>query len=180
MIALITGGSGSGKSAYAEKLIGECAGESQKYYIATMQVYGEEGLAKVERHRRLRDGKGFVTIEQPMNIQEALQKIEQSDACALLECMSNLTANEMFSGEFPKSCDEVTEKIVKEVTILSRKLKCFVIVTNNIFEDGVLYDAATMEYIRAMGKINELLASMADCVIEVVAGIPITIKKSIV
>lgn len=176
MITLITGGSGSGKSAYAEKLIDECCVENQKYYIATMQVYGEEGLAKVERHRRLRRGKGFITIEQPMNIQEALLKMNASGSCALLECMSNLLANEMFSGEIPLSCEMLTEKIVGEIQLLSKGLKHLVIVTNNVFEDGILYDAATMEYIRALGKINQRLASMADCVVEVVVGIPIMIK----
>ena len=39
---LITGGSGSGKSAYGEKRILE-AGEMTRYYIATMEVFGEEG-----------------------------------------------------------------------------------------------------------------------------------------
>ena len=50
---LITGGSGSGKSAYGEKRILE-AGEMTRYYIATMEVFGEEGRKKVERHKKLR------------------------------------------------------------------------------------------------------------------------------
>ena len=61
---LITGGSGSGKSAYGEKRILE-AGEMTRYYIATMEVFGEEGRKKVERHKMLRQGKGFITIESP-------------------------------------------------------------------------------------------------------------------
>ena len=60
MITLVLGGSGSGKSAYAEHLLD---GKTNKYYIATMQVYDAEGEKKVARHRRLRAGKGFVTIE---------------------------------------------------------------------------------------------------------------------
>ena len=56
---LITGGSGSGKSAYGEKRILE-AGEMTRYYIATMEVFGEEGRKKVERHREMRKEKGFV------------------------------------------------------------------------------------------------------------------------
>ena len=67
MITLVLGGSGSGKSAYAEHLLD---GKTNKYYIATMQVYDAEGEKKVARHRRLRAGKGFVTIEQPRDIGE--------------------------------------------------------------------------------------------------------------
>ena len=53
MITLVLGGSGSGKSAYAEHLLD---GKTNKYYIATMQVYDAEGEKKVARHRRLREG----------------------------------------------------------------------------------------------------------------------------
>ena len=51
MITLVTGGSGSGKSAYAESLLYSC--EGIRYYIATMQIYDAEGEKKVERHRKL-------------------------------------------------------------------------------------------------------------------------------
>ena len=106
MITLVLGGSGSGKSAYAEHLLD---GKTNKYYIATMQVYDAEGEKKVARHRRLRAGKGFVTMEQPRDIGEvdfskraqqameppdrAGQNVTERPRCALLECMSNLVAN---------------------------------------------------------------------------------------
>lgn len=104
MITLITGGSGSGKSAYAEKYICHVSNEKgykEKYYIATMQVFDDEGQRKIDRHRRLRAGKGFITIEQPRDIQNAVSKLQSESSLktgrsALLECMSNLVANEMF------------------------------------------------------------------------------------
>ena len=65
MIALVIGGSGSGKSAYAEQMAVKAAGNGSLYYVATMQVYDEEGKKKVERHQKMRAGKGFLTIEQP-------------------------------------------------------------------------------------------------------------------
>ena len=193
MITLVTGGSGSGKSAYAESLLSSC--EGIKYYIATMQIYDAEGEKKVERHRKLRVGKGFLTIESPMNVgkirfacageseqaqyrQEAERKVQGSPEkkSALLECMSNLTANEMFTKDGMKSEEEVVEKIVSEIQTLSQKLDNLVIVTNNVFEDGVIYDAGTMEYLRALGRINAALARLADRVAEVVVGIPVELK----
>ena len=71
MIHLITGGSASGKSAYAEDWLLEAADEAQKgayIYVATMIPYGRETMAKILRHRRLREGKGFVTMECPRNL----------------------------------------------------------------------------------------------------------------
>ena len=46
---LVTGGSGSGKSEYAEQRILE-SGFSLRYYVATMEVFGEEGRKRVEKH----------------------------------------------------------------------------------------------------------------------------------
>ena len=193
MITLVTGGSGSGKSAYAESLLYSC--EGIRYYIATMQIYDAEGEKKVERHRKLRAGKGFLTIESPMNVgkirfacageaeqAQYRQGAERKGQCssekksALLECMSNLTANEMFTKDGMKSEEEVVEKIVSEIQTLSQKLDNLVIVTNNVFEDGVIYDAGTMEYLKALGRINAALARLADRVAEVVVGIPVELK----
>mgnify|MGYP002594900053 FL=1 len=208
MITLITGGSGSGKSAYAEKYICRVSNENgykEKYYIATMQVFDDEGQRKIDRHRRLRAGKGFITIEQPRDIQNAVSKLQSESSLktgrsALLECMSNLVANEMFppadaSGiqateaekealddtENMKDYDtaqisRVSKKVLKEVSILSENVAELVIVTNNVFEDGVCYDQSTMNYIKAMGIVNKGLAAMAERVVEVVAGIPVAVK----
>lgn len=183
MLVLIIGGSGSGKSAYAEEYTVRISGEREKYYLATMQVFDEEGRKKIEKHRKQRSGKGFVTIEQQMSICEALRKMDDfgknppEGRTALLECMSNLVANEMFSGEMPNSWEAVTDKVVRETELLDSKLEHLVIVTNNVFEDGMSYDETTMEYIKALGSTNERLAAMADRVVEVVAGIPVIIKE---
>ena len=176
MMTLIIGGSGSGKSAYAEDYTISLSEDRKKYYIATMQIYDEEGKRKVERHRMLRGGKGFSTIEQPIDIGKAAEKMEDGERAALLECISNLTANEMFLGEIPGTEEVITEKIVGEIAVLNRELTHLVIVSNNVFEDGNVYDKTTMAYIRAMGRINQKLAEMADEVVEVVVGIPIVIK----
>ena len=69
----ITGGSGSGKSEYAEKRTIEAAEKRglKPYYLATMKAYGEEEEKKIEKHRKMREGKGFITVEQAENICEA-------------------------------------------------------------------------------------------------------------
>ncbi|MDO5415565.1 MAG: bifunctional adenosylcobinamide kinase/adenosylcobinamide-phosphate guanylyltransferase [Lachnospiraceae bacterium] len=177
MVILVTGGSGSGKSAYAEEVLASLPGTGQNYYLAAMKVYGEEGRKKVERHRRLRAGKGFVTIEQPVDIGQAAGKMKAERPSAILECMSNLTANEMFDGEKRKGSQQTAEKILREVKTLSEHLKHLVIVTNNVFEDGIRYDDTTMDYMRALGLINRELARMADRVVEVIVGIPVVIKE---
>ena len=196
MMVLVVGGSGSGKSSYAEKVTVSLAQESvkeitksentslsdfklniaKKYYLATMQVFDDEGRKKVERHRNLRSGKGFFTIEQPTRISGALEKMEDGDRTVLLECISNLTANEMFSEKKTMTEIQVTENVIRDIKMLKEQTNHLVVVSNNIFEDGITYDETTTKYIRAMGKINQKLAALADRVVEVVAGIPGTLK----
>lgn len=180
MIVLIIGGSGSGKSAYAETYLTALEEVDKRYYIATMQVYDKEGEEKIRRHQKMREGKGFQTIEQMVSVEQALNKMSDqtiSESAALLECVSNLTANEMFSEAKPKTAEMTAEKILYGIKKLGEELKYLVIVTNNVFEDGIAYDKTTMEYLKAMGRINEGLAVMADMVLEVVVGIPIIWKE---
>ena len=179
MLVLITGGSGSGKSAYAEDYITKISKDCRKYYIATMQVYDAEGQEKVCKHQKMREDKGFLTIEQPTDIQDAVNKMEKAttiENIALLECMSNLVANEMFKEGQIREWELVKENIIGGIEKLSKNVTDLVIVTNNVFEDGINYDETTTNYIRAMGCINQELAKMADKVIEVVVGIPIIVK----
>ena len=186
MIHLVIGGSGSGKSEFAENLLED---SQRKYYIATMQVYEEEGRKKVARHRRLRAGKGFQTIEQPRNMHKAAEIVtrdrKETENEALLECMSNLVANEMFDSEtedFASGMSEteredfLVEKVTGGIRTLAEKLDKLVIVSNNVFEDGISYDTQTMSYIRVLGRVNQELARMADHVTEVVVGIPVKVK----
>ena len=194
MMVLVIGGSGSGKSSYAEKttvslaqagmkkhpagipLCPETRAKIRIYYLATMQVFDDEGRKKVEKHRDLRNGTGFFTIEQPTRISDALEKMEDGERVVLLECISNLTANEMFSEEKAKTEMQVTDNVIRDIRWLKEQTNHLVVVSNNVFEDGITYDETTMEYIHAMGKINQKLAALAERVVEVVAGIPVVIK----
>lgn len=182
MMTLIIGGSGSGKSAYAEKRARNanrskplCA-RPPLYYLATMRIMDEEGKQKVKRHREQRAKKGFLTIEQPAAIGEAKGQIAP-DGTVLLECISNLAANEMFSGAHEKDATQVASDVLRGIRRLLEHAGQLFVVTNQVFEDGIPYEAGTKHYMDALGEINRRLAGMADEVIEVVAGIPVVIKK---
>lgn len=180
MVYLITGGSGSGKSEYAEQLV-MSLGERKRYYIATMEAFGEEGRRRVLRHRRLREGKGFLTAECPRNLGNISESFEASSVL-LLECVSNLAANEMFGGRWEgrnrgEETEILADFVADEVKELAGRTADMVIVTNEVGGDGILYEEETMEYIRLMGLVNRRLAEAADQVIEVVYGIPVMLKK---
>lgn len=56
MFHVVTGGSGSGKSAYAEQCILDFQGEN-RIYIATMYPFDEESHRRIARHRSHAGGK---------------------------------------------------------------------------------------------------------------------------
>ena len=170
MMIVVTGGSGSGKSAFAE---GRCMElePGEKIYIATMEPYDEESFRRIDRHRAMRAEKHFQTIECYRHLEELAVP---SDATILLECMSNLAANEIFHPEGRRS--ESAEAIWQGILHLKNSCRNLVVVTNNVFDDGQEYAEGSMEYLRILGEINVRMGRAADETWEVVCGIPIPQK----
>ena len=176
MLTVIIGGSGSGKSAFAEmRAVSLRKNGKRLYYLATMQRYGTETQEKIERHKEVREGKDFLTLEQPVRIEEAADKIEYGST-VLLECLSNLAANEFFEGEHKERLEDTKEAVLSGIMQLYRRAEHLIIVTNNIFEDGIAYETSTVQYMKLLGLLNMELVCRADEVTEVVAGIPVLMK----
>ena len=168
MIVLVTGGSGCGKSTWAEKLVDALPREN-RVYIATMQVYDGESRQRVQRHRNQRAGKGFITVECEKDLDSVFLP---GGSIVLLEDLVNLAANEMFDGGN-------VSRIVPALKRLSARCSHLIIVTNDLFSDGVNYSPSVQAYLRCLAKINRCAAEMADSVIEVVYSIPTALKGDI-
>lgn len=187
---VITGGSGSGKSAYAEswltenhlqsakKKINVSANAKSYLYIATMRPFGEETKKKIERHRQMRAGKGFQTLEcygDLRMLDTSVQKLKGDGI--LLECVSNLLADVLYQEDGSLADDEkVIEIVVEGIRYLKGQTGRLAIVTNEVHSDLQDYSAETKKYIELLGRINQELGKMADQVTEVVYGIPVKIK----
>ncbi len=222
MYCLVTGGAGSGKSEYAESLaLSFCDKAGSMFYIATMYPYDdEETKRRIHRHRSLREGKGFVTIERPFEISKVLDEIkahtdetdcspfrEQNlraeaqkqcsgrvkkdinteqglesgdssdqeydglkDVVVLLEDLTNLYANECYQT------DGHPHEIVAPLRELAANVKALIVVSNELYCDGIRYPEETLGFLRELSMINREIAKDADKVYEVVAGIPVAVK----
>ena len=167
MFVTVTGGSGSGKSAFAEEQILKFP-EKNRLYIATMVCFDEESRQRVKRHRKMRKEKHFDTLECPTDLIHA--RIPK-DTAVLLECMSNLAANEVFSPEGAK--EHAYEAICDGILHLKEQAADVCVVTNEIFSEAASYEGDTIRYQEYLGIINQNIGKMADEVVEVVYGIPI-------
>lgn len=204
MLHIVYGGSASGKSSYAESFAMSLQGEGRLLYIATMYPYkwntteiDPETMQRIERHRAMRADKGFDTVECYRHVEHIVAKRQD---VLLLECMSNLLANEMYleqdsdDGGLAETMSEVektgvgmsetlspvSKKIVQALVNLSTHVQDVVIVTNDVFSDGgsLTYDESTREYVKNLAEINCALAREAATVTEVVCGIPVIVKKN--
>lgn len=178
MVTLITGGSASGKSMYGERLVTERE-PGRRIYVATMIPWDKECEERIARHRQMRREKRFETIECYRNLQKLSVSPNEESSTILLECLSNLTANEMYREDRELeeiSGEAVAEHILFGLRYLQKQASNLIIITNEVFSDGEIYPTETMEYQKALGLLNQKLAAWADEVVEVVYGIPLRIK----
>ena len=168
MFILISGASGSGKSLHAEEMLAKLQG-SKKFYVATAKVYDDEMAERVKRHQARRRGKNFTTIERPRDL-GALDVHPGSSV--LVEALTTWLANEMFEGVG----DGAAGKILDEVRRLEAKCGNLILVADDIFADGVIYDELTERYRKTLADLMITLAAEADEVVECVAGVCVRLK----
>ena len=185
MISLVVGGQNSGKSKFAEELAVK-SGEGRLYYLATMKVCDEAGEERIRRHRRQREGKGFITIEVQYGIDRAAEMMDEpAESVVLLECMANLVGNELYDNPDRgwnkckvRNKEEVqgirpdgtgyelfADTVVRDIKKLEGQVKELIVVTNE-YHAGVDYktdtDECTLMYIELLNLVNERLKRLAD------------------
>ncbi|MBS7219454.1 MAG: bifunctional adenosylcobinamide kinase/adenosylcobinamide-phosphate guanylyltransferase [Oscillospiraceae bacterium] len=173
MTALVLGGSASGKSGWAEDLICALPRTGPMIYLATMEPWGGEAAARIGRHQILRSGKGFsYTVERPRDL---AGWDPPAGSAVLLEDLGNLVANELFSGESPDP-EGAYRRIRQGLDVLMASVQHLVVVSGDLFRDGVDYPTETGVYLDLMARLHQDLAAQANQVIELVCGLPVRWK----
>lgn len=167
MLTLVWGENGSGKSAFAERLLA-ALGES-RVYIATMRPTGPEGYARVQRHRAQRAGLHFETLELPLAVADAPVSPE---AVVLLEDVSNLLSNNLFERPGAEA------DVLQDVLALSARCRALVAVSIGGLHEAD-YRGETRRYVRLLTRLNAQLAAYAQTVVEMKNGIPYVQKGAL-
>jgi len=168
VFTLVIGGAASGKSAFAEGHVLSLPG--RRVYLATMEPSG--AADRIQKHRRMRAGKGFETVERYVNLSGLRLP---PDSNVLLECLGNLTANELYSPEGGGG-----NAVLSGVEHLLNQCAHLTVVTNEVCSGGTDYAGDTLAYMRELARLNCILAARADCVVEVVCGLPDILKGAAV
>lgn len=165
-LTLVLGGVSSGKSEYAERLI--FADGRPRTYIATSVPFDDGSKAKIAAHRVQR-GPDWLTIEEPLNPSAVLTRATAGHVI-LLDCTSVWIGNLMH--------DRADMDVAFE-TFLTAAKTCaapLVIVGNEVGLGGVSPNMMARDFADLQGQLNQSIAALADQVIFVAAGLPLTMK----
>ena len=169
MTALIFGGAASGKSEYGERLACTLPRRGELIYLATMEPGSGEADGRIRRHRALRAGKGFFTVEFSRNLAEC--PLPQGGT-VLLEDLGNLAANELFAAS-PLDPEGAYDRIRRGLDWVRARSEHLAVISNDLHRDGETYSRETELYLDLMARLHQDLAAQADRVVEVVCALPV-------
>ena len=170
MRVFISGGCKNGKSFYAQKLAKEASEKEREkklplYYVATMRPVDSEDDERIRRHQLEREGWGFETVEQPVKIEEILDKCDVSGVF-LLDSLTALLAEEMFPPG--KDADlQADLRVIKGIERVLETVSNIVVVSDYIYSDAQIFDFLTESYRKSLAAVDRAAASLCDVVLEV-------------
>jgi len=169
-IILITGGARSGKSTYAEKRAAALG--SRRLYVATAEAKDEEMAQRISEHKNRRGG-DWATIEEPLELAEALFARRGQIDCALVDCLTLWLGNLLLQHD-GKYAEEKVNELVEILTGLDFHL---VLVTNEVGWGIVPDNLLARQFRDLAGWANQQIAAAAHEVVLMVAGVPLGVKK---
>lgn len=167
-VTFVLGGARSGKSRYAETLV--TALPQPWVYIATAEARDDEMAARIAEHKARREA-GWQTIEAPHELPEALNAAPQTSA-VLVDCLTLWLSN-LMHAKF--DIEKMTAGLEEA---LAARAGATVLVANEVGLGIVPENALARAFRDAQGTLNQRLAGVADRVVMMVAGLPLTVKGS--
>ena len=180
---LITGGARSGKSRFALELAHRS--DPPVLFVATATAGDEEMGQRIKEHREQRP-RSWRTLEATTQVGSEIQKNIAGSRTVIVDCIS-LLVNNIFSKytdqfgeltEIPKLEKAVDDEINGLAACPSQMEAGFIIVTNEVSFGLVPVNRMGRIYRDILGKANQILATRADEVYLMVAGIPVKIKPA--
>lgn len=165
-ITLVTGGAKSGKSRHAEAIVR--AQDGAAIYIATGQALDAEMAERISAHKAQR-GTGWLTVEEPHDLCGALIRTD-GQGTRLVDCMTLWLSN-IFLAE--TEWQAALEDVLKTLAVQQSPV---VLVTNEVGWGIVPMSEMGRRYRDASGVMNQRIAAIADSVVMVSCGLPLTLK----
>lgn len=166
-LTLVIGGARSGKSSYAEAVVRELP--PPWVYVATAEALDDEMRERIAHHGRRRDER-WQTVEAPRDLPETLGRLTEARQPILVDCLTLWLSNCLLAELDP---DEASDRLVAAL----EQVPGPVVVVSNEVGLGIVPDTPLGRRFRdAQGRLNQRVAGIADRVVMMVAGLPLTVK----
>lgn len=168
-VTLVLGGARSGKSRHAEVLARQTG--LTRLYLATAQPFDDEMRERIRQHRVDREGDGWQTIEEPLDLAGTITRASAADAVLLVDCLTLWLSNLMLADHPVESQTDALRAALAAATGP-------VILVSNEVGLGIVPETPLGRAFRdAQGRLNQNVAAMADHVVFMAAGLPLKLKE---
>jgi adenosylcobinamide kinase/adenosylcobinamide-phosphate guanylyltransferase len=169
-ITLILGGARSGKSRYGEEM---ALGSGLKpAYIATAEAWDDEMRERIAVHQDRRFGRGWLEIEAPLGLAEAIAENAAEDRVLLIDCLTLWLTNLMMAeGDIDAAASTL-------LAVLARVPGQSILISNEVGFGIVPENAMARRFRDLAGRLHQDIAQDADQVLLMVAGLPVVVKAS--
>lgn len=167
-IIFITGGVRSGKSRYAQELALRHSGNP--VYVATARAWDDDFRQRILLHQRDRDERW-----RNMEEQRHLSSLPLEGQVAVIDCVTLWITN-LFS-DTRGDVESCLSACCGEIDQLAKKDALLIIISNEIGMGLHADTEAGRKFADLQGWVNQYIAGIADEVIFMVSGIPMTLKN---
>jgi adenosylcobinamide kinase/adenosylcobinamide-phosphate guanylyltransferase len=163
----VLGGARSGKSAYAQRLAEASCPE--RLYLATATAGDEDMAARIARHQADR-GRGWTTLEEPIEVARALGREARAGRVVVVDCLTLWLSNLMLAGSDPASA---LACLAQAIAALAGPA---ILISNEVGMGVVPEHRLGREFRDWQGRTNQQIAQACDAAILVAAGLPLQLK----
>lgn len=172
-LTLVLGGVRAGKSSYAQRLASE---GKRVLFVATAEAGDEEMAARIQAHREGRPAH-WDTLEEPIDLVGALTPVLDQYDTVLLDCLTIWVSNLLLKGQGPGSGNVDPLSETKRLLALYGKAdSTWIVVSNEVGLGVVPATQLGRSYADELGRVNQTVASAANEVYFMAAGLPLRLK----
>ena len=165
---LVLGGARSGKSSWAESVVG--AFPTPYVYVATARALDEEMKLRIQTHRERRKDQ-WETIECPVELSSVLEELRGAGRPVLVDCITLWLSNMLCSRS--SRIEEAVDRLCRTAASVDYPL----VIVSNETGGGIVPENPLARLFRDLsGFTNQKLAAVCASVYLVTAGLPLRLK----
>lgn len=169
-VTLVLGGARSGKSAFAQKAAEAAAGQRRPVLIATGQAFDAEMSERIARHQADR-GNAWDTIEAPLDLLSVMTQLDEKNV-VVVDCLTLWLSNHLLAD------DDLAMQRAALVEAVRACPASLWLVSNEVGWGVVPETALGRRFRDEAGRLHQDLAQVAQAVVLIVAGLPLSLKST--